>query len=231
MVYRDEVRGTPSRTVGTLFSADGREFVIADLDMSKLPQVAELHCRAFPKSLFAALGRRVVLRYYEWQLTGPHDVQALGAFRGQRLAGFCIGGVFHGAFSGFLRKNWAFLLRHFITHPWIMANPEFRDRLRLHVQVMLNRQARVAVGRDPAQKKAERSFGILAIAVDPAMQGRGVGKALMNEAEAHARKSGFAQMHLTVNPANLRAIRFYERIGWTRVDPSATCVNSMRKRL
>ena len=105
MDCRDEVGGTPSQTDEPLFAADGRRLVITDLDRSHLPQVAELHRRAFHASLITALGRRVVLRYYEWQLTGPHDVQPLGAFRDQRLVGFCIGGVFRGALSGFVRRN------------------------------------------------------------------------------------------------------------------------------
>ena len=60
------------------------------------------------------------------------------------------------------------------------------------------------------------SFGVLAIAVDPAVQGHGVGRELMASASAAATAAGFESMHLSVHPDNLQAVSFYESLGWRR---------------
>jgi len=54
------------------------------------------------------------------------------------------------------------------------------------------------------------SYGILSIAIDPHYQGLGIGKMLMEHAEAIAREKGFCEMDLTVGPQNKRTIDFYE---------------------
>ena len=38
----------------------------------------------------------------------------------------------------------------------------------------------------------------------------------MMEAEARARRDGYASMLLTVHPDNARAVTFYEQLGWER---------------
>jgi ribosomal protein S18 acetylase RimI-like enzyme len=73
---------------------------------------------------------------------------------------------------------------------------------------------RRAAGPAPAKAASVRSFGLLAIAVDPARQGSGVGKALLVATEAAARDAKFDAMHLTVDSENAQAIRFYEGLGW-----------------
>jgi ribosomal protein S18 acetylase RimI-like enzyme len=65
-----------------------------------------------------------------------------------------------------------------------------------------------------------KSFGVLAIAVDPQHQGTGLGKRLMVEVESIAAKRGFARLHLTVEVDNSRAIAFYQNLGWTKLPAS-----------
>jgi ribosomal protein S18 acetylase RimI-like enzyme len=204
------------------------------LELADLSAVATIHMLAFRDSAVTRLGHQATRRYYEWQLIGPHDVAALGAFRGDRLAGFCFGGVFRGAMSGFLRKHRAFLAMRVLTHPWLVLNPVFRDRLALGTR--LSRQ-RVEVGKptstltSPKESATPKSFGNHTIAVDPRQQGLGVGKVLMSECEVIARQSGFRQMGLTVQPANHQAIRLYERLGWERVVKDGAWSGSMSKQL
>ncbi|MGC1380826.1 MAG: GNAT family N-acetyltransferase, partial [Candidatus Baltobacteraceae bacterium] len=68
--------------------------------------------------------------------------------------------------------------------------------------------ARAATGKRP--------FDILAIAVDPRFQGRGLGAAMMEHAGTIALAKGFEVMTLMVNAKNDGALRFYERLGWER---------------
>ncbi|MFY2951688.1 GNAT family N-acetyltransferase [Achromobacter ruhlandii] len=52
--------------------------------------------------------------------------------------------------------------------------------------------------------------------VTPAARTRGVGRALLQRAEAHARAAGAARMDLTTARTNLPAQALYESLGWER---------------
>jgi ribosomal protein S18 acetylase RimI-like enzyme len=201
---------------------------IRELTPRDLSSIAATHLRAFPESALTALGMEAVRRYYEWQLTGPHDVAAFGAFTENEMAGFCFGGVFRGAMSGFLQKHRKYLAWRVITHPWLLSSPLFRDRLGNGLSI-LKRFSKPQGSTAKAPKQL--SFGILSIAVDPRFQGQGAGKLLMAASETVARAQGFAEMNLSVHPANQQAIRFYESLGWQKVTKSEAWSGEMTKLL
>jgi ribosomal protein S18 acetylase RimI-like enzyme len=194
---------------------------------SDLPAVARIHLAAFPDSALTRLGLEAVRRYYAWQLTGPHRVVALGAISDQALVGFCVGGSFNGALSGFLAHNRRFLALRVLTHPWLVTNELVRRRLGLGLSLLKARGARPQGG-SPAPAR-QLSFGVLSLAVDPHRHGQHVGSALMHAAEAAARDLGFTRMHLTVAPENHRAVRFYEHLRWDRVEADGQWRGAMRK--
>lgn len=189
------------------------EVVIRELQVNDLREVARIHLAAFPKSALGQLGKEAVLRYYQWQLEGPHDAVALGLYREENLAGFCFAGIFRGALSGFLRKNRSFLVWRVLTHPWLIVTPFFRERLNLAWKLLIHHPNPVVSTSISSQK----SFGILAIAIAPNMQGEGYGKRLMSEIERITLERGFVNMHLTVAIENYQAINFYEKSGWQRL--------------
>ncbi len=55
-----------------------------------------------------------------------------------------------------------------------------------------------------------------AVAVDARAQGRGVGRALMDEAMARARQAGCYKLALSSNDKRNKAHAFYERLGYQR---------------
>jgi ribosomal protein S18 acetylase RimI-like enzyme len=205
------------------------DIVVRKLETGDLQEASGVHIAAFADSALTRLGREAVMRYYEWQLNGPHDVAALGAFAGGKMAGFCFAGVFRGSMSGFLRKEWKFLCWRLLTHPWLASNPILRERLVYAIRV-LKRYGRPRKS-EPSGKEKKPVFGILSIAVDPGFQGRGVGKLLMEEAERIARRQEFAEMDLTVHPQNHQALRFYEGLGWKRISVGESWAGLMRKDL
>ncbi len=187
---------------------------IQTLDAVDLPDVARVHLAAFPHSATSRLGREAVRRYYHWQLEGPHDHWFRGAWVDGRLVGFCVSGLSRGALSGFLRANRGYLTKALLLRPWLVFNPLIRNRIAMALGFLRWRPKYfAAVSAAPSVP----SWGVLSIAVDPEVRGSGAAKALMEDAEAEARRRGFSRMHLTVAVDNGRAIRFYEKLGWVKV--------------
>lgn len=189
------------------------ELVIRDAREADLEQVAHLHVQAFPDSVLGQLGVEAVRRNYLWQLTGPHDLTAVVAVDGDAIVGFLFGGVFRGSTIGFVKSQRWFLARQVARHPGILLRGVGWSRLGLAAK-LLARRAPAGQAEDP-DGVPRRSFGVLAIAVDPASQGRGVGRALMAEVCDRAGAQGFEAMHLTVHPGNTTARAFYRSLGWT----------------
>jgi ribosomal protein S18 acetylase RimI-like enzyme len=209
----------------------GPALILNGLDVDDIPAVVRIHCKVFGDSALTRLGSEAVHRYYKWQLHGPHEVVALGIFCEDQLAGFCFGGVFRGALSGFVQTNRGFLIRRVLAHPWLIANPIFRDRLVLGFRTLQYSRRKPLIAAISQPSHVERSFGILAIAVDPVFQGTGIGKILIRESESQAARQGFARMHLTVHIDNWQAIRFYERMGWEKITNTHPWDGYMSRRL
>lgn len=186
------------------------------LNPSDLPPVAALHCAAFPHSALTQLGEGAVRRYYSWLLNGPHDTFAAGCELDGKLVGFVFGGRFRGAMTGFLQRNVWYLFLQLIRRPALWRKSRVRQRATMAWQLL--RSARRG-RRPPSTTRSsvpEVSFGVLALAVDPAVQRAGAGRALMAAATHEARARKAARMQLTVEPSNQNAVAFYERLGWRR---------------
>ncbi len=190
---------------------------ITNVSAENLSEIARVHLAAFPDSAITLLGEEAARRYYHWLLAGPHDCLAVCAVDGQDLSGFLFGGTFRGAMTGFLKKNRGYLIFRLLSRPWLVANPVVLDRLGLADRLLRKRQARQVT---PGAHSLQKSFSILAIAVDPGCQKKGVGRLLMDTAEKTALAQGYQQMHLSVATENHNAIAFYERLGWQK-EPDA----------
>ncbi|HEX2748759.1 MAG TPA: GNAT family N-acetyltransferase [Verrucomicrobiales bacterium] len=200
---------------------------IVPVESRHLAAVAAVHMRAFPESALARLGMESVRRYYEWQLKGPHEHFFIGVFDGEKMSGYAVGGKARGALAGFVGKNKWFLLGRIILKPRLLFSARGRKAIGSALQVIRRRRGKKV----PPAPAGRISFGILAIAVDPARQGTGEGLRLMRHLESVARDKNYTHMHLTVSVANAKAIRFYEKLGWSKVESDGAWNGSMEKRL
>ena len=208
-------------------SADSLQ--IADIGLKALGSVSVIHQASFPDSAISELGSEAIRRYYEWALVGPHDTVAIGAFRHSELVGFLVGGRFNGVLSGYLKKNHWYLAWRVATHPWLLLDSRFRARLAQGAKSLRRIKRQLQTAQPQRDPRGKSSFGILAIAVCPDCQSRGVGKHLMAEAERRARRLGHDGMHLSVHPQNEHAIQFYERLGWSKVPNEENWQGGMQK--
>ncbi len=128
--------------------------------------------------------------------------------------------------SGFVRRNLILLAWCVARRPWLLAGGGFRNKLRAAARIITGATAQK---KSPFARRPGRSFGVLAIAVDPGAQGRGIGKFLMDKLESSARESGFSRMNLTVAVDNARGLAFYERLGWKKVASGGDWQGRMEK--
>lgn len=182
-----------------------------------LAAITEIHLNSFPSSAITWLGSRAVRCYYQWLFEGPHQMVALGAFHCGRMVGYSFGGVFNGAFNGYVRKYWQVLVLSGITHPRAFVNREIRRRIWSLTSRFLEIRRRNRVIRPQSLGRNLKNFTLLAFAVDPCMQGNGIGRFLMHATEERARESGFDRMNLSVRLENERAVGFYQAVGWKKV--------------
>ena len=69
---------------------------------------------------------------------------------------------------------------------------------------------------------AAPSSGCEVVAMISTEEGRGIGRGLMDAARDNAEAAGYHRLWLMTTNDNTRAIRFYQRWGWTCVPSSAT---------
>jgi ribosomal protein S18 acetylase RimI-like enzyme len=80
----------------------------------------------------------------------------------------------------------------------------------------------------------EEGFVIDNVAVDPSHRGTGVGRALLEHAEAEARRAGFDSIYLYTHELLTESLALYERIGYVEYDRRAhgdARIVYLRKRL
>ncbi len=205
---------------------------IRTLTVGDLPEVARVHLAAFPGRALSRLGKPTLLRYYDWQLTGQPDAHGRGAFSKGVLVGFCFSGVFRGSYAGFVSRNRAHLVAQTLTHPWFLLDDLFRDRVRTgarQLRWLLSQRGTTPTSPAPPPVSPSPRFGVLALAVDPMTRKLGIGRRLMDDAEALALRRSFERMNLSVATDNETAIAFYERLGWQRVPLTGEWLGRMEK--
>jgi ribosomal protein S18 acetylase RimI-like enzyme len=80
----------------------------------------------------------------------------------------------------------------------------------------------------------DEGFLIDNVAVDPADQGGGVGRALLEHAEAEARRTGFDSIYLYTHERMVENLTLYSRIGYVEYDRrlhGEACLVYLRKNL
>ena len=113
-----------------------------------------------------------------------------------------------------------------LTRPWNDPHKDIRRKLAVRPDLFLVGELDGAVvGTVMAGYDGHRGW-VNYLGVDPACRRRGVGRALMAEAERLLRLDGCPKINLQVRTSNTEAIEFYRRIGFAVDD-----VVSLGKRL
>ncbi|KZR93744.1 ribosomal-protein-alanine N-acetyltransferase [Synechococcus sp. MIT S9509] len=163
-------------------------------------QIAGIHATAYSFEHFTASFSLDKLYEYNHCLIHASELTVL-AVDNHQVVGFLIAGPAVGlGVKKFSKKNRIWLLFHLLSKPNV-----FIDKF---IRVFLN------IIRPPSPSKAP--FRLLSIAINPAYQSNGVGRAMMNFFERQLLLRGQHCYGLSVKSSNAKAICFYERNGFVK---------------
>lgn len=108
---------------------------------------------------------------------------------------------------------------HYIERIGILPRPMTDD----YAEVIANRRVTVAESHGAivgviVLTENDEGFLIDNVAVDPSHRGKGLGKALLELAEAEARRAGFDSIHLYTHEKMTENLALYSRIGYVEYD-------------
>lgn len=155
-------------------------------------------------------------------------------------AGYC-GGIITdgtlstGSASGMAQHTFKAAIWAFITHPWVLFHPEVRSKWPLmwkNILMKFGLRPKQHFTSEAKQKMAaDPKVGLVVIGVAPEHQGQGFGSELLKEFERRAiEEYGIFTLSLSVLANNKKAIKAYERNGWTKGKQSGISL-SMRKKI
>jgi ribosomal protein S18 acetylase RimI-like enzyme len=189
---------------------------IRNLNARDLPAVADLHTQAFPESLLTRMGKQLICKYYEWQSQPPNECNAIGAFDGDELVGFCYSGSFRDAEVYFVIRHWYLAIPAVVKEPGLLRQIDPFKRLLYLIKAIPRKILKKFAKRNDSNNPTKK-YGILSIAVSPGCQRSGVGALLVQAVHKDASAKGYTQIRLSVHPDNGKAVRFYLKKGWVKV--------------
>jgi ribosomal protein S18 acetylase RimI-like enzyme len=196
------LRAATDETVPAPCDPDPTSVNIRPLERADAPTLAKLHLTAFPGFFLSELGASFLELYYRRIAETPSAVCAVAVDAAGAPVGFVAGALDpRGFYRRLLMRDWlAFGVR---ALPAAVRRPA---RIRRLVRAIRH------PGANPA---GEGVAGLFSLAVDPAAQGRSVGRLLVERFLEVAAARGASSVYLTTDAAeNERVNRFYERCGF-----------------
>ena len=199
-------------------------FTTLNTQKKDLTAIARVHIAAFPDSLSSALGVRYVAKMLEWFLSTDKTFLYFIASDKGEVIGYC-GGIIKdgtlktGSSSGMLQHSFNQAIIGLITHPWLLFHPELTKKYKFLLRNIYTR----FLGNKPKsdtpnniKEPVTARVGLVIIGVHPAFFGSGAAGALLQHFDVAARSHNISHLYLTVNKNNGRAIKAYEKFGWSR---------------
>lgn len=182
-----------------------------------------LHADALPHGFFASLGERYLRAYYMSFLASPHAC-ALMADRDGIPLGFVVGSLDPEAHRSFtIRRHGARLAlqggRALVLHPRLGVDFLSTRVGRYTKGIVRSLRPRSSQPTGEPHPRASGRLGVLNhIAVVPDARGQGVGEALVDAFVQRARSTGVRRIQLLTLADGNGATRFYDRLGWRRLE-------------
>jgi len=171
----------------------------SELDDAALERVAALH-RAVMHNLLTDLGYPIILRYYELARSAPSVIGFCAVSSAREVLGWAVGSPDPYALNARMQRPRAWFLKQ-------MGQLVAR-RPAVFLQVLFS------AFHSSRQALPERANELTYIAVAPAAQGAGIGRALLGAFTEASRSAGYRSIELTTETDNRHALALYERSGF-----------------
>lgn len=201
-----------------------------------LSLVAACHRKAFPSALSTAMGQSYVEKMLEWYLVDDRAFIFYVEEEGE-CVGYCGGlkadGIYRvGSASSMIQHSFFQAVQALLLRPWLLLHRELRNKYGLAFRNVLKRIKRmIGVPERPSVPPVgvRPHTGLVVIGVNPAHQGKGYGRILLQEFERQSAGFGFDLMTLTVRTSNTQAIKAYRAAGWSLTDQNAASTAMHKK--
>ncbi len=202
-------------------------FDVRDAELRDLPGMVACHRATFVGQLMSELGPRWLRGLYRYYIEHPDGLSLVAVNADGRVLGFCVGGEPN------IRQPYLYAAL-FRYAPLIAVRACTNPIVRARVVGTLTRPFRRAeidphaAARDTngphrtpqaeAQHRGARLGTLLSIGVMPEARGGGVASALIEAFARAAAQRGFGYLELGVYADNDRAIAFYRKHGWEKLN-------------
>lgn len=184
--------------------------VVGRMTAADVPELARLHRAAFPSFFLSGLGERFLVQFYRGFLADPTAITVVIRGDHDRIGGAVVGTLEPDGFFGrLLRRQWPGFLAASVAA--VLRSPSCAPRLLRAV-----RYRGGLAGEDGGAL-------LSSICVDPAQQGHGLGRRLIDAWTAEATARGAQSAYLTTDAQDNEAVNaFYRARGWELKDQSVT---------
>lgn len=199
---------------------DKNKYRMIELSKRDCEKIARVHFDAFPNSTLTKVGKKCVIKYYEWQFTDISKynklIYAYGIVEKDHLLAYTIFGKPRIALFGFIKNNKQFLFIYTLKVLLSLDSKQFKAIIRGVKIYIINTFFKSHKDNNQKNDPEENSIGLQVIASVKEYNGLGFGKTLMDKMEQIAKENKFVMIHLSVDPKNYTAIKFYEKLGYVK---------------
>jgi ribosomal protein S18 acetylase RimI-like enzyme len=208
------------QTIKEYLMFDKNKYRMTELSKKDCEKIARVHFDAFPNSTLTKVGKKCVIKYYEWQFTDIAKynklIYAYGIVEKNHLLAYTIFGKPRIALFGFIKNNKQFLFIYTLKVLLSLDRKQFKaiiKGVKIYIYNTFFKSQKNSIQKNTYE---ENSIGLQVIASSKEYNGLGFGKALMDKMEQIAKENKFVMIKLSVDSKNYNAIKFYEKLGYVK---------------
>ena len=195
---------------------------ISRAELVDIPGIVTCHMEAFPNSFTTLLGRRYLIKNYEWYFSSKDTFIIVARNQSHEILGYagCLlvdKNSKYGSSSSMMQFTYREAIRALLMRPWLLLHPQILQNYKLlwkNLKIKLGLMKFTIKETSSIAVPFVSSLGLVVIGTTLIARGIGVGTALLRAFEEEARLMGVAKMHLSVRQRNQSAITAYKKNGW-----------------
>lgn len=182
---------------------------VVDMTEAMIPQVVEMHMRAFKGYMGERLGPIYIGALMRWFQNNQRAISLVAIGDADQPVGYTVGAVSDYAVA-MNRELMSIAAWAMIRRPWLLLDRRIVRTVFKRLQLLLRNRE----DEGEQLKLPEPTMALVGIGVSPSAHGRGIGRLLMEAFESRSRNLSARAMLLSVYPNNATARKLYSSCGW-----------------